>query len=387
MRSWAAALPALLLQGGAAATEERSSPLASSSFELLSNTPLVEVAVEGRGPLRFVLDTGAGASVIDRGRAEALGLKLSAPGGRAAWARDVAVSIAGVDLPRTRLLAVPLDLPARRAGFAIDGILGRDIFARYVVEIDYDARTVRLDNPKGYRPAGGGEMLALSLADDVPYVRAQITPVGGAPIEDRFLIDTGASKTLTLSHPFVERHRLRRSLPIIPGFDVTLDGESRTSIGRLQRLELGSLGLDAPVVVLAERPGGAFAEAGFAGRIGGGFLRRFTVVMDYPHRRMQLVPNAHIGDPDELDMSGIVWIADPTDLAVLTVQHVLEGSPAAEAQIQQGDVLVSVDGKSVATMDSSQRAEVFTGAGQERVLRIRRGRTEREVRLKLRRLI
>ncbi len=55
----------------------------SIPFELYGSLILIQITINGSGPLRFIMDSGAGVSVINRTRAVDLGLKLKEMGERA----------------------------------------------------------------------------------------------------------------------------------------------------------------------------------------------------------------------------------------------------------------------------------------------------------------
>jgi hypothetical protein len=112
----------------------------------------LKVAVTGKDePLNFVLDSGAGSSVLDLATARRLGVKLDQPetvrgvGGLAlaCRARGLNARWANVQLPPS-LLVVDLSGPGRSCHQRIDGLLGADFFREHIVQIDYAAQTIRL---------------------------------------------------------------------------------------------------------------------------------------------------------------------------------------------------------------------------------------------------
>lgn len=105
----------------------------------------------GASRLNFLLDSGAGASVLDLGVARRMGVEL---GGKArvqrvgaaaaAWkARGFQASVGGQPLSSNPLV---LDLSDTSAACSrnIDGLLGEDFFRDRIVEIDFKARCLRL---------------------------------------------------------------------------------------------------------------------------------------------------------------------------------------------------------------------------------------------------
>jgi predicted aspartyl protease len=101
--------------------------------------------------LNFLLDSGAGVSVLDLDRARALGMKVGNPesvqgvNGRAVAYRvdDFQAESGGIALPNS-VLATNLQTISNCCHQHIDGILGMDFFRGRIVQIDFAARRVRL---------------------------------------------------------------------------------------------------------------------------------------------------------------------------------------------------------------------------------------------------
>jgi hypothetical protein len=108
-----------------------------------STVAVVPVTLEGAGPKRFALDTGASSSVVDRRVAQQLSLP---PVGRPLNAAGVSCSaksqpvhvdswrVGAVALPAQNLDSIALPVPG------LDGLLGSDVLSRFgTVTIDYAA--------------------------------------------------------------------------------------------------------------------------------------------------------------------------------------------------------------------------------------------------------
>ncbi len=115
-----------------------------------------------------------------------------------------------------------------------------------------------------------------------------------------------------------------------------------TRYGRLSRMAIGPYAWDAPMVSVARAAEGAFASEEFAGNIGNRVLERFTVTLDYDHRRIWLEPGERFASRDALSRSGMLVGRAGGKVVALSV---LPGSPAHAAGIRDDDELVRVQGK------------------------------------------
>src|SRR5688572_1804525 len=62
-------------------------------MELVNNLVIIDTRVNGSRPLSFILDTGAGATVVDRGISATLGLARGAPGSATTGGGEVEMAI------------------------------------------------------------------------------------------------------------------------------------------------------------------------------------------------------------------------------------------------------------------------------------------------------
>jgi len=361
-------------------------------FELFGNLALLQVRVNNSKSLRFILDTGADTTVIDARQAKALRLKpqgkIVGSGGagtaEATFTRGVSVSLPGVALLDQTIYVLPLE-PLSAIGREIDGVLGNDILKEFVVEIDYSAKTINLYVPQSYQHSGFGEIIPLMMDEGLPFVRASVTPEGRAPVEAKFEIDSGSTGAILLNTPFVEKHKVLASVPKTIQTNIGgVGGMAKTLIGRVNSLRLGQFVIDHPITRFSQATRGDYASSKYDGLIGGEILRRFKVIFDYSRRQMILEPNPYFAEPYEIDMSGITLAVDGDNLLVDDVD---ENSPAAEAGVVGGDILVAINGHPVAETSLDQIRTMFMQDGKEYLLSLRRNGKVVQVKLRLRRLI
>jgi hypothetical protein len=369
-------------------------------FELNSNHIYLQARVNGSEPLWFLFDTGAASTVVNTARAKALGLEMTghfeARGAgegtlEGAIVKNVTIALPGVEVAGQNVFTIPLAGLEPFEGRAMDGILGYDFTSRFVVEIDYAAKRISFFDPKTFVYKGKGERLPIDLRGNIAHVHASITAPGRDPIEGVFLVDTGARTALSLTRPFVESHPWVRELSekAVPApFGIGVGGETKTRVGRLGALKLGGVAIENLVTGFALDTKGADASPDIAGNIGGEVLRRFTVTFDYSRKEMILEPNASFDDPKEYDMLGVLLKLDSATPAAFAVQRVVDSSPASEAGLRSGDVIVAIDGRpsSEYTLDAVRRM-FRSEPGRAFTLGVRRGAATSDVKGTLRRIV
>lgn len=288
-------------------------------IKIFNNHIYLQVSVNNSEALWFLLDTGAG-NIINSRAARALGLKLK-PAGQTTgvgegyadvfFTEDVSVTLPGVTIGREKFVVISLenveecsdkievDLDGKltwRAQAAkgderqpIDGVLGREFFRHFVVEIDYAAKSINLYDPKSYRYQGQGERIPLEVGETHIYMRAPITASGRAPINARFLIDSGAAVALILNSPFVAQNKLLPPAGQTTPFSICgIGGDSNTQIGKLAEIRVGNVKLENPITMFSQATNGTLADPEVSGILGNAILRRFRVVFDYSRKVMIL---------------------------------------------------------------------------------------------------
>ncbi len=139
---------------------------------------------------------------------------------------------------------------------------------------------------------------------------------------------------------------------------------------RVGELRFGTIAIERPVTRLTEARHGFFTSTELAGNIGNGVLERFTVTFDYRRREMSFEPRR--AAPDYVaDRSGMWVIRTNAGVAVVDVAS---GTPAAQAGLSAGDVIVRVDGDPASDLSLADlRAHLRSDPGTVVVLRIKRG--------------
>lgn len=301
-------------------------------FDLVRYRPFLNVMVNGKGPLRLVIDTGASLSVISDEAAARLGIKPVARGGnaRAVGGSGTFPIVYGVldsmQLGDVRIEAIPVyirtvhhanDAPASDRA---DGYIGLSMLANFLITIDYQKRELSLDRrfpqeqvAQAEQPGQPGQPAVTTVPETVPGVPAIAAAIVGTEVPIRstsgglasaetllprlerplnFIIDTGATTTV-ISKATVARHQLE---------DLKIAGETYRVIGAAG-IEEGAeaLGLSALTVsglrknnsrALILDLGAVNETSGFEqhGILGGDYLSHFLVKIDLRRYSMKLTP-------------------------------------------------------------------------------------------------
>lgn len=346
--------------------------------------PFIDVKVGGRA-LSFIVDTGADTELIDGAIAAQLGLHvenpqmIAQPGGAVAMGKvtgaRASIGALSTDLPQ--LTAVPLAPLAPVVGRALDGLIGHTLLRRFVVEIDYQAHAIAFYDPATARPRGTA--IPLEISDIDAYVNVELVQ-GGRTVAAKLELDTGSFDALGLSDRFVQANGLAANKPTLDVPGVAIGGETSGYRLRLDELRIGPFVL-ANVPMGATRGSTGDESLPSAGTLGAEVLRRFTVVLDYPHARMFLEPRTAMPRELAVDCSGLVLRALGDHFEQLAVHAIIPGSPADAAGLQAGDVIVAVNGAPVAGRDLESLLDKLYRPGETLALRIARNGSTREVEL------
>jgi hypothetical protein len=189
----------------------------------------------------------------------------------------------------------------------------------------------------------GRGAIPIEIRGGTPFVEATLRQ-GGRRAAGRFLIDTGATSAATVYADFVSANPWllpARILPLTGG--ALLPGQFRAAVGRVDRLSFGGFAVTLPVVNFSSSAGADDAAEGDAGQIGGEILSRYTITLDYAHRRMSM-RRGERREPYRFDASGVSFATEPPAFEAKRVRLVLPGTPAAEAGLERGDRLLAIDG-------------------------------------------
>lgn len=257
---------------------------------------ILPAAINGRGPYPFILDTG-GHNILTPEAVRDLRLKTYGKGfstGAGAGSTPTEFTkVESVAIGATTIAAQPftvlhIDLGRTKTlggkWQSIAGVLGLELFERFVIHIDYEEGTVIL-RPLGSSRREPAPGISLTFTSDMPLVEASIDGHAGW-----FDVDTGNNTDLIV----FRRWALEHSILSLPGKDTLMQGSSvggaiQMQKGRAQSFQVGDQNLSDVDFLLSSDEEGSLSAKWEAGNIGNEILRHFkAVTFDYGSERMYL---------------------------------------------------------------------------------------------------
>lgn len=275
---------------------------------------------------------------------------------------------------------------APRLGFPVHGIIGFDVFRDLVVDINYSRKYIRLTNPEKYRykKCRKCEVFNLEFYNNKPYINAQVS-VKQKIIPVKLLIDSGGSDSLWLfeddslgieiDHDYFEDF-------LGYGLGGSVHGKRST----IDALILNSFVLNNANVAYPDDSSISTAKnvKERNGTLAGNILKRFNVIFDYKKGIVTFKRNSFFNEKFSYNKSGIELahnglrfiqekdtkldskgysaqsnneLNNNNTSIVLDVRYKLtlkpayaivelrENSPAFNAGLMIGDIVLSINGK------------------------------------------
>jgi len=329
-------------------------------FELVNGFIVLDVAYgPSRLPLKFIFDTGAEYSILTYKEyammsGARMGRKVIILGADLSTKiqadvihnnqLDIAnqVNIANVDMI---LLGDDYLNIGQYVGFPVHGIIGANIFSRFLLEINYRKGLIIFHNPQknSVRYKGYHEIEA-DFVSRKPYIQMPVEMPNGETFTGKYLVDCGADLSLLMvlgSHAQLEIPKNTLVAHIATG----LGGSLKGYMGRVNRIELASLEFSSPIIHYQEMADSNRLDASAKnGIVGNRILSKYNLLIDYPNRKLFLKPYRKKIKRIKVDKSGLSIIASGPFLSQLSIAYVLEGTPAAQAGLRAGDIILKVNG-------------------------------------------
>ncbi len=360
-------------------------------IEIYNNLVVVPMILNNQLPLKFILDTGVRTSILtEKAYSDILNLQYSrkytiaGPGGEklvdAYVTNNVSLDMPGVQGRGHAMLVLDQDYLELRnyLGTDVHGIMGYELFSRFIIEVDYERKTLTLMLPERFREKKKFQWLPIHIEDTKPYLTVSLEMNDTTTLSAKLLIDSGASHGLfleTSSNPKIR----------VPEKNVTsiigrgLGGVIMGQIGKINSLNLGKYKISN---VLTNFPDpNAYMDTLKTSRsvfrngsIGGEILSRFTVIYNFPGERVYFKKNSQYKKDFYYSLSGLTIRAKGARLKNFEITNIRANSTSQQADVQVGDRILSVNGISVSDLDlNSISGFLNSKPGRRITLQIERG--------------
>lgn len=265
-------------------------PAAGSGWvpaEMAGRILMVNATVNGKGPVRMLLDTGATENILTWGAATRLGLARVNAGGVSAPmpVRTLSVGAAAVTNPFVVFMDPPQALTLRLdKGVDYNGLLGYPFLKNFRITLDYRGKRVCLEYPAApltrgnprLPELGGGWNVSLQLHDRYLYAPVKIN--GQGPLS--FLVDSGSSEVLLMPRAAVNLGLRELHAGNSPGLKWT----------RLESVSIGNAVVSNVIAAVYDYNRDNPQSRPYDGIIGYPFLSNFLTTIDYREKQLILKP-------------------------------------------------------------------------------------------------
>lgn len=370
--------------------------VATIPFEKHSNLIVVPIWFDRGEVLNFIIDTGARYTILTRMKyvqpskitmdrqVKLIGSDMSIEM-IAYLVPQISMRLSNVHFKNQTILVLKEDylLLEHLIGMPIHGIIGSDLFKRFIVKIDYKNSLLTLYERPAFRVPTDYDCLDVVIDGKKPYLYAPIR-VNEEVIKPKLLLDTGASVSL-LIHPDASGEINLPEDVISGNLAYGLGGEVEGLIGRVEQLKLPPFefrNLVTHFQDLTNTIDSTYMDDR-EGIIGGELLNRFTIILDYHKQKLYLKPNRRYNRAFDYDRSGMSLLASGRNLKDFIIRRIIPDSPAAMAGVQVGDVLLRINGQGHRSLTLRHITKILQGRPNKRI-RIVLLRNDEKVKLQFR---
>ena len=327
--------------------------------------------------LNFILDTGSGGISLDSTTVDYFKITptpsdltiLGIAGIRkVSFIYNQKLHLPGLTVDSLNFHINNYDILTQVYGQKIDGIVGFSLLSRYIFNINYDSSKISIfSNGRMKYPRGGW------LYE--PILRT--LPVQSARIKDaivsnsRFLFDIGAGLCMMLNSDFIEDSNFLSKKRVLYAKEAEgVGGKVDMHMTVIKELRIGPYRFKNIPVFVFDDTYNLTSYPYLSGIIGNDILRRFNMILNYAKREFYFMPNSRYQDPFDYAYSGIeLYFIDGHTV----IGDVAINSPAEEAGLQEGDVLVGINNLLEANIQQYKTA-LQTAGEKVRIIVTREGK-------------
>jgi len=341
-------------------------------FKNESNLIIVPLQINGKGPYNFILDSGSESSMIfDKWLIDStyfdtgLTVPIYDNEGEVITdllvARGLSISLPGlIGNNQSMLVFQEYNLDIRNAlGVEAVGILGSELFNRFVVEVDYKHLLVTLHEPEQFNRPKRFKQVPIEIRGSRPFLNVTIDQKNARSTNATLLIDTGASSALFLDAQ-------NNDDIVVPDKNINhtvgngITGTIKGKVGRIKRIKINKYTFKKVVtsfpenwinqnkVILGQEQGSRY------GTIGSETLSRLHVYYDYLNKQLFIKPSGTYRKKFEFNTIGFRIVSLGESFDEVYISEIIAGSPAEKMGFNVGDQILVINNKPVSAYSFSE---------------------------------
>nr|WP_315028802.1 PDZ domain-containing protein [uncultured Chryseobacterium sp.] len=373
-------------------------------FKFINNLIFIPITING-AELTFLLDTGVAETIlfsldnkelklgnVEKVKFSGLGGNVSIDGLKS----DRNVGLIGDAIINTSMsLYLILDEDfniSSHIGIPVNGVIGYHFFKDHPIFIDYTAKKITVyDNTDLIKKKiKRFEEFPITIEKNKPYIQADVE-MANEKKDSKLLIDLGNSDAIWLFPALIKNFVYNR--PNIEDFlGRGFNGDIYGKRSRIHNFYLGDFKFEKPLTAMPDEF--SIQHVNFVenrkGSIGGEIMRRFTVIFDYPNKKLYLKKNRNFNDPFHFNMSGLdfkqdglEWAQDKINMEthpsansmdtvyrdsfqykfslkpIFSIAGVRKDSPADKVGLQKDDKIISINGDKTSDMTMEKIMELM----------------------------
>ena len=288
-------------------------------FKLINNLIFVPLEINGVN-LTFLLDTGVNETILfslddkevnfkdtEKIKFSGLGESKNIEGLRS---ENNIVKIGKNFKDNNHTIYIILDESinfSSHVGIPVNGIIGFHFFKNHPIKIDYISRKITVFNEENSFKKNKKRFteFTISIEGNKPYMNAGVE-MTATKVDSKMLLDLGNSDAVWLFPKLITDFVYNR-----PNIDDYLgqgfNGEIYGKRSRIHRFFIGDYIFEKPLTALPDEYSiqNLKIVSDRKGSIGSDILRRFTVIFNYPEKKIYLKKNSHFSDPFLFNKSGL----------------------------------------------------------------------------------
>ncbi|EFK35835.1 Predicted protease with the C-terminal PDZ domain [Chryseobacterium gleum] len=391
-------------------------------FQFINNLIFIPITVNG-AELTFLLDTGVSEAILFSLENKELKLsnvekvKFSGLGGSVSidgLKSERNIGKIGDEIVNTSMsLYIIIDEEfniSPHVGIPVNGVIGYHFFKDHPIYIDYTSKKITVYENADLlkKKIKRFEEFPITIEKDKPYLYAGVEMTNEKK-DSKLLIDLGNSDAIWLFPTLIKNFVYNR-----PNIDDFLgrgfNGDIYGKRSRIHNFYLGDFKFEKPLTAMPDEFSIQHVNLveNRKGSVGGEIMRRFTVIFDYPNKKLYLKKNRNFDDPFHFNMSGLdfkqdglEWQEDRLKIEtqksamvttevykdafqykfslkpIFSITGVRKDSPAYEAGLKKDDKVISINGERTADMTLEKIVELMkSNEGRNITMVIRRKNEE-----------